>query len=137
MSLDFRVIPVGDYLNYIRRDEGPTVSYAKPNVSDHRPITYIHGDYYQLMRAASQYRPSNGTVYRTINTSEFVLQMRPHFDHYEATAADAYLRWDNFVTEYKKTSELEAVITDYTQAQDAITTTSGEFSMYPDADTSA
>jgi len=60
--------------------------------------------------------------------------MRPHFDHYEAAAeaaaADAYLRGNNFVTdfvtEYKKTSELDAVITDYTQAQDAIMTTSGD-----------
>jgi len=54
MSLDFRLIQVGEYLNYIRRDEGPTISYAKPNVSDHRPVAYIHGDYYQLMRLASQ-----------------------------------------------------------------------------------
>ena len=54
-----------------------------------------------------------------------IMQHRPTFEKEEALATYSYMMEDNFVTEHKKTQELEKMICDYVGCKHCIMTTSG------------
>jgi perosamine synthetase len=56
---------------------------------------------------------------------ENIMQHRPTFEKEEAEATYKYMLEDSFITEYKKTEELEKMISEYLNCKECIMTTSG------------
>ena len=122
ISLDFRVLTTKDYMKYILG--GPVTSTNPRDPEKTRtPTRMIIGGYYQLFF-------NDMTLPQMMESwhfqKEMLLQSRPVFDECEARATFEYMRdGTNFVTEYKKTEELEAMICAFTGAKHVIMTTSG------------
>lgn len=117
ISLDFRLILWKDYKPYIQRD----IVYTNPR--DNRiPVKMNIGGYYQLC-----FKKDMDNIYENSYTfNNTIVQSRPHFDINEATACYEYMKdEDNFVTEYKKTTQLEKMICNFTGSKYCVMTTSG------------
>jgi perosamine synthetase len=99
ISFDFRVMTFKKYINYINDSEISKTNPRDPNKS-REPIDIRVGGYYQCI---FKNRP---VVYH--KHSDSILQTRPSFDDLEATSCYNYFKnGDPFLTEYKKTEELE------------------------------
>lgn len=61
--------------------------------------------------------------------SKFIPQMEPWFDEKEINAVNAYMQGDGWLTEYKKTEELEGMIAKYTGAKYCVMTVNGTVSL--------
>lgn len=118
ISLDFRVILLEDYKKYIQNN----ITYTNPR--DGRiPILMTIGGYYQSCFKSDINNICNNWV---INNKEKIIQTRPNFDVKEADACYEYMKTgENFVTEFKKTAELEKMICDFTGSKYCVMTTSG------------
>jgi perosamine synthetase len=123
ISFDFRVILIDDYYKYINNK----IVYTNPRDknSDRIPISLTIGSYYQVTfknenidNMMQWFLPKS----RTENT--FIMQHRPDFGEEEANSCYQYMLEDNFVTEHKKTKELENVISTYLNVKNTIMTTS-------------
>jgi len=113
ISLDFRILLKKDYLSYLQNP----VTYTNPR--DNRiPVKMTIGGYYQLC-----HKGNIGS--HTYNCKELILQTRPSFGEEEASACYEYMKGDNFITEFKKTAELEREICQFTGASFCVMTTSG------------
>lgn len=62
---------------------------------------------------------------KTVTNNNFILQHRPTFEQEEADACYKYMLEDTFITEHKKTTELESMICSYLNCKNCIMTTSG------------
>ncbi len=61
--------------------------------------------------------------------SKFINQMEPWFDEKEINAVNAYMHTGGWLTEYKKTEELEQMIAKYTGARYCVMTVNGTVSL--------
>jgi perosamine synthetase len=125
ISLDFRVILLKDYLNYINSGSITTTNPRDPE-KKRIPTKMIIGGYYQLAE-------KDQTIDQMMNwhfQKEMLLQSRPNFDEKEAVACYNYMKDGvNFITEFKQTEELEKMICTFTGAKHTIMTTSGNMAL--------
>jgi perosamine synthetase len=97
ISFDFRVLTFKDYITYCNSSK---LVYTNPRDGKRTPTKMLIGGYYQCMFK------NEPVVYRTIENS--ILQTRPSFNDAEADACYQYFKdGDPFLTEFKKTQELE------------------------------
>jgi perosamine synthetase len=119
ISLDFRIIPQTDYIKYLNIS-----NLKKTNPRDlqrkREPTLMLIGGYYQCFH-------KNSTVDEMMNWYRIgnIMQHRPVFEKEEAEATYKYMLEDNFITEHKKTKELETIICEYIGCKHCIMTTSG------------
>ena len=119
ISLDFRVILLKDYLKYLNTDH-----IKKTNPRDlqmkREPTLMLIGKYYQ-------YFHKNTNIDEMMNWYKMspIMQHRPTFEKEEAEATYKYMLEDSFITEYKKTEELENIISKFLNCKECIMTTSG------------
>ena len=119
ISLDFRIIKLKDYMNYISMYD-----FKKTNPRDiqrnREPTLMLIGGYYQSFS-------KNSTISDMMNWYKIhsLMQHRPTFEKEEALATYNYMIEDNFITEHKKTKELEQVICDYLGCKHCVMTTGG------------
>jgi perosamine synthetase len=120
ISLDFRIILKKDYINYIKKND---VLVTNPrDIFWNRPPKFMQiGGYYQLYYKEEPFE----NMLNWIFIKDLILQHRPTFEKEEAEATYKYMLEDNFITEYKKTSELENIICKYIGIKHCIMTTSG------------
>jgi hypothetical protein len=118
ISLDFRIILLKDYIQYIRNYD---IVYTNPR-DDRVPVIMNIGGYYQMCHKEDILNIANNWY----NNKSKLIQTRPNFDINEANACFEYMKnGDNFVTEFKQTSILEQMICEFTGALYCIMTTSG------------
>lgn len=119
ISLDFRIMPGADYIKYLN-----TADIRKTNPRDLQrkrlPTLMLVGKYYQCF-----HRDSTIDEMMKWYNMTFIMQHRPTFGKEEADATHKYMLEDTFVTEHKKTEELENVICSYLNCKECIMTTSG------------
>jgi len=126
ISFDFRVILIKDYYNYVFNK----IVYTNPKLSnentDRIPISLTIGSYYQVTfknddidTMMKWYLP------KSRDENMFIMQHRPTFEKEEAEESYKYMLEDNFVTEHKKTKELEDILSEYLDVNNTIMTTSG------------
>jgi perosamine synthetase len=119
ISLDFRVMLYDDYIRYLN-----TANLKKTNPRDlqrkREPTLMLIGKYYQCF-----HKDTNLNNLINLYKMEHIMQHRPTFEKEEAEATYKYMLEDSFVTEYKKTEELEKIISDYLNCKECIMTTSG------------
>ena len=119
ISLDFRIMLYDDYINYLN-----TADLKKTNPRDlqrkREPTLMLIGKYYQCF-----HRNTNLNDMMEWYKMKHIMQHRPTFGKEEADATYNYMIQDTFVTEYKKTEELENIITKYLNCKECIMTTSG------------
>ena len=119
ISLDFRVMLSGDYMKYLN-----TADIRKTNPRDLQrkrvPTLMLIGKYYKCF-----HRDSTIDEMMEQYSMISIMQHRPTFGKEEATATYKYMLEDSFVTEYKKTEELEGMICSYLNCKECIMTTSG------------
>jgi len=120
ISLDFRIIKPNDYLNYINKFK--IISSNPRDIKHNRePKRMMIGGYYQI------YHPKESIDEMMVwhNIKNNIFQSRPFFGKEEAESCYRYILEDNFITEYKKTEELEKLICDKIKTKNCIMTTSG------------
>ena len=120
ISLDFRVMLLKDYNKYIN---GHEILETNPrDIFWNRPAKPMQiGGYYQITKKNESLK--NMMIWN--NIKDFVMQHRPTFEKEEAEATYKYMLEDNFITEHKKTKELENMICNYIGCKHCIMTTSG------------
>ena len=122
ISFDFRILCLQDYLNYINNYN---ITYTKPrdpfNTSNRQPQRMLIGGYYQIYFKKEPIE----NMLNWYNNNEKIVQHKPSFDKEEAEACYRYMLEDNYITEHKKTLELEKMISTYLNCKHCIMTTSG------------
>lgn len=119
ISLDFRIILLKDYLKYIS-----ICDFKKTNPRDiernREPTLMLVGGYYQCCN-------KNTSIIDMMKWYKIhnIMQHRPTFEKEEALATYNYMLEDTFITEHKKTQELENIISNYVGCKHCIMTTSG------------
>jgi len=118
ISFDFRVILVKDYINYLNNN----ITYTNPRDENSKrtPIKMTIGGYYQI--TFKEYNIEQ--MLEWYNIPNLLLQHRPTFGKEEALSCYNYMSEDNFITEHKKTIELENIICKYLNVKNCIMTTS-------------
>ena len=120
ISLDFRVMTVNDYNNYIQQSNILS-SNPRDIFWNREPKIMQIGGYYQITKKTD----SLETTMIWNNIKDMLMQHRPTFDIEEAEATYKYMLEDTFITEHKKTVELENIICKYIGCKHCIMTTSG------------
>lgn len=121
ISFDFRVILLKDYMKYILQN---TITTTNPRDPDkiRVPVKMVIGGYYQSMF-------KNEPTEKILNwhfQKEKIIQTRPSFNELEAKACYDYMTTgDPFLTEFKKTTELEDSIKNFIGTKHCFMTTSG------------
>ena len=120
ISIDFRIIPYSKYSRYLKEGD-----LKKTNPRDlerkRAPTKMLVGGYYQM-----SYK--NEPIEKMLNwfkLEDFIMQHRPTFEKEEAEACYKYMLQDTFVTEFKKTRELESLICATINCKHCFMTTSG------------
>ena len=118
ISLDFRIILLKDYKKYMNNEN---ITFTNPR-DDRIPVKMTVGGYYQIC-----FKNDLKNIYNNwFNVKEKIIQTRPNFDINEANACFEYMKnGDNFVTEFKQTTQLEKMITNFTGSKYCVMTTSG------------
>lgn len=120
ISLDFRLILIEDYKKYVNLSDiistNPRDIYWKRD-----PKLMQIGGYYQI----TNINDSIDKMMKWFTIKDTIMQHRPTFEKEEAEACYKYMLGDNFVTEHKKTIELEQMICNYIKCKHCIMTTSG------------
>jgi len=125
ISLDFRIILLKDYMDYIQSGNITSTNPRDPE-KKRVPTKMIIGGYYQ----ASYKNESIEEMMKWHFQKDMILQSQPSFDCKEGEACFDYLKdGDNFITEFKKTEELEKMISDYIGCKHVIMTTSGNMAL--------
>lgn len=118
ISLDFRVILLKDYLNYIKSNQ---ITFTNPRDENRKSTKMVIGGYYQMC-----FKNKLDKIEDWIYQKDLLLQSRPNFGKEEAQASYDYMsEGDNFITEFKQTEKLEKMICDYTGSKYCLMTTSG------------
>ena len=119
ISLDFRIMLYDDYVKYLNTD-----GLKKTNPRDlqrkREATLMLIGKYYQ-----SFHKDVDINEMMNWYNMENIMQHRPTFEKEEAEATYKYMLEDTFITEYKKTEELEDMIKSYLNCKHCIMTTSG------------
>lgn len=115
ISFDFRIIRLCKYYPYVQEK----ITFTNPR-DGRTPVSLTIGSYYQIT-FKDQDLDSMMVWYKQ---SGLLMQHRPTFDELEANKCYEYLTEDNFITEHKKTNELEAMICAYLGVKNCIMTTS-------------
>ena len=120
ISLDFRVMSISDYNKYIEKNY---ILNTNPRdiFWNREPKLMQIGGYYQLTHKTE----SLETMMIWNNCKDMIMQHRPTFGVEEAEATYKYMLEDSFITEHKKTTELEKVLCDYIGCKHCAMTTSG------------
>lgn len=119
VSLDFRVILLSTYMEYISHNE--IISSNPRDIFWKRPPKKMYcGGYYQISTKGE----SLDDMMKWYKNTQIV-QHHPEFGKEEAEACYQYMLGDGYITEYHKTSELEGVISKYVGSKHCIMTTSG------------
>ena len=119
ISYDFRIMEYDNYMAYLKNND-----LKKTNPRDiqrkREPTLMLIGKYYQSF-------PINTSIDDMMkwDSMKSIMQHRPTFEKEEAEATYKYMLEDTFITEYKKTEELEKMICDYLSCKECIMTTSG------------
>lgn len=116
ISLDFRILLIDDYVNYLNSERILTTNPRDVQMK-RKPTKMIAGHYYQILH--------KDKMFKWHKNKESIMQSRPHFSKEEAQACYDYMVEDNFITEYKKTEQLEQMICEYLNTKNCIMTTSG------------
>lgn len=125
ISLDFRVILLSDYMNYINSGSITTTNPRDPD-KKRIPTKMIIGGYYQITNREQTIEQMMKWHFQ----KDMLLQSRPNFDEKEAVACYNYMKDGiNFVTEFKQTEELEKMISNYIGVKHTIMTTSGNIAL--------
>lgn len=119
ISLDFRIILRKDYINYINNCDLKKTNPRDINLN-RKPTLMIAGRYYQFFSSKCSLDEMMNW-YKIDN----ITQHRPTFGKEEADEVYKYMIEDNFITEHKKTTELEEMICQYLNVKHCIMTTSG------------
>jgi len=123
ISFDFRIILISDYYKYVKNK----IVYTNPRDtnSERIPISLTIGSYYQVVFKENNinemmkwYLPKSRKEIKNI------VQHKPEFDENEAKSCYNYMLEDNYVTEHKKTDELENIISKYLNVKNTVMTTS-------------
>jgi perosamine synthetase len=110
-----------DYNKYIKNWDLETVSSNPRDILKKRdPTKMIAGGYYQIT-SLNEPIPKMMEWYKI----DFIMQHRPSFEKEEADEVYKYMLEDNFVTEHKKTAQLEDMICKYLNVKHCVMTTSG------------
>jgi len=123
ISFDFRIMTCNDYYKYISK----RITYTNPQDvnSNRKSISLTIGSYYQItFKNDDINKMMNWYLPKSRDEDMFIMQHRPTFDKLEADSCYNYMLEDNFVTEHKKTKELEKMISDYLNVNHTIMTTS-------------
>jgi perosamine synthetase len=125
ISLDFRVITVSNYNKYI--NEGNiTMTNPRDPTKMRTPTKMIIGGYYQVTHIDDDINIMMNWHYQ----KELLLQTRPNFGEEEAIACYEYMKGgNNFVTEFKKTEELEKRLSEYIGTKHCIMTNNGNIAL--------
>ena len=120
ISLDFRVILKSEYFKYLSLN----------NIISSNPRDIFWNRKPKLMQAGGYYQITNKNenlqhMMKWLNINENIMQHRPNFNQEEALACYNYMIEDNFITEHKKTTELESILCKYLNCKHCIMTTSG------------
>ena len=120
ISIDFRIIPYSKYLEYLQRS-----NLKKTNPRDlernREPTKMLVGGYYQMSHKSQPLEE----MMNWYKIEDYIMQHRPTFQKEEAEACYNYMLDDTFVTEFKKTSELESLICKTINSKYCFMTTSG------------
>ena len=120
ISLDFRIILVTDYINYLKSSK--ILSTNPRDIERKRDKTsFTIGNYYQIKHIDD----TIDDFMDWFKIKNKILQHRPYFETEETNAITNYMNNDSFLTEYKKTNELENNICNYLGVKHCIMTTSG------------
>lgn len=121
ISLDFRVILVKDYMNYILSGNITNTNPRYLN-KERIPVKMIIGGYYQIVFKEYDIEKMLDWNFQ----KDTILQSRPNFDINEANACFDYLKdGTNFITEYTQTENLEKMLCKFIGCKHCIMTTSG------------
>lgn len=127
ISLDFRIVRTSDYKKYVKNDEIMETNPRNPDGTVTRcPVKMLVGGYYQTCSVNSNLRQMMSWYHDVKNV---IMQHRPTFGENEAKSTYEYLLEDNFITEHKKTRELESILSDYLKIKHCHMTTSGTSSI--------
>ena len=121
VSFDFRVLTPKDYMNYIMNT---SVTNTNPRDVDktRKSIKMVVGGYYQAMFKGTSVEEN--TQWHSIR--EPIVQTRPVFGEEETNACISYLQTgEPFITEFRKTTELESMLKSYIGVNQCYMTTSG------------
>lgn len=123
ISLDFRIILLNDYINYINNYDLKKTNPRDIELKRNKTLMMV-GGYYQLSHVEQD-------INEVINWYKIhpIMQHRPTFEKEEAISVYNYMLEDNFITEHKKTKELEKLMCDYIGCKHCIMTTSGTTSI--------
>ena len=119
ISLDFRIILLKDYINYVSNFNLKSTN-PRDLEKNREPTLMLSGGYYQLCE-----KDTPITDMMNWYKMRSIMQHRPTFEKEEALATYSYMLEDNFITEHKKTLELEEIISNYIGCKHCIMTTSG------------
>jgi len=115
ISFDFRIMRVSDYCKHLNNNE---IKINNHDIECKRKIQRMMiGSYYQILFQKEPF------IVNKIDKT--IVQMRPTFSTEEADACYNYMKDDTYVTEYKKTLELENMLCKYLNCKNCIMTTSG------------
>jgi perosamine synthetase len=121
ISFDFRVITKDKYLEYIKNSENVVITAPKDQDNLRKPVKIAYGSYYQMTNISD----SIEKMLNWYQLKEKIAQSRPHFDSNEADACYKYMSSDAFLTEFKKTTELETMIKNYMNVKHCFMVPSG------------
>ena len=123
ISLDFRILKLKDYINYIKSNNITNTNPRNPDgTSDREPVKMLIGGYYQSCLINDNIDKMTNWY---LNVKDVIMQHRPTFGKEEAESTYKYMLEDNFITEHKKTEELENMICKYLNCKHCLMTTSG------------
>lgn len=121
ISLDFRVILLKDYLNYLLNN---SLTYTNPRDPTRTPVKMLIGGYYQVC-----FKKTLERILDWHYNKELILQTRPNFDMKEADAVYEYMKGDNFFTEYKYTTEFENKLSEFIGSKYCVAVNNGTLSL--------
>ena len=121
ISFDFRVITQKNYLKYVNTTNEIITTTPRDQDNIRKPIKLSYGSYYQLTYKSDSIEEMSNWYQATGK----IMQSRPHFDSNEADACYKYMSSDAFLTEFKKTTELEIMIKNYMSVKNCFMVPSG------------
>ena len=120
ISLDFRIMLYDDYITYINT-ANLKITNPRDIQRNREPTIMIIGKYYQCFYIDSDIND----MMNWYKIKDNLMQHRPTFGKEEAEATYKYMLEDNFITEHKKTEELQNMLCQYIGCKHCIMTTSG------------
>jgi perosamine synthetase len=121
ISLDFRILLVNDYFKYL---DNYDITFTNPRDPNRIPVKMTIGGYYQMCFKNELYNIENW-----YSNKNLILQSRPNFDIKEADAVYEYMKGENFYTEFKYTTKLEEIISNYVGSKYCIMVNNGTVSL--------